>query len=162
MRSLVVLFSNPRAHAPTTKQTPSGCCPHRICILQIKNRDQKNQCSTWKAHLHVTSTQVDMVVFEPTFNHNYKHLSLQTPSTCWIVDLTATIIPPVGAICGVETNDAWILVESLCMSDCILQIFSHALALKFSRSCCIVTTNTTEPKKSYYNNCNHFQLNLAI
>jgi hypothetical protein len=96
--------------------------------------------------------------FKPTCNHNYKHLCLQTPSTSWIVDLTATIIPPVGAIRGVETNDVWILVESLCMSDCILQILSHALALKFSRSCCIVTTNPTEPKKSYYNNRNHFQL----
>lgn len=30
MRSLVELFSKPRAQAPTTRHTPSGCCPHRI------------------------------------------------------------------------------------------------------------------------------------
>lgn len=101
--------------------------------------------------------------FKPTFNHNYKHLYLQTPSTCWAVDLTASIILPlVQFVEWIWTNDVWILVKSLCMSDCILHILSHALALKFSRSCCIVTTNTTEPKKSYYNNRNHFQLNLAI
>ena len=39
---------------------------------------------------------------------------------------------PINAIHGVETNNLWILVESLSKSYCLLNILSNALALKFS------------------------------
>ena len=47
------------------------------------------------------------------------------------MDLTSIIVPPFGAICGDDTNNLWILVESFFKSNCVLQILSYALALKF-------------------------------
>ena len=47
------------------------------------------------------------------------------------MDLTSIIGPPFGAIRGDDTNNLWILVESLSKSKCVLQILSYALALKF-------------------------------
>ena len=48
------------------------------------------------------------------------------------------MVPPIGAICGVKTNDLRILVASLAKSDCLLQI------LPLSD---IVTTNKVDPKE---------------
>lgn len=57
---------------------------------------------------------------------------LHTRYSCsWQVDLTLIIIPPIRAICWVETSNLWILLHSLFKSICFLQILSHALALKF-------------------------------
>ena len=36
------------------------------------------------------------------------------------------VVPPIGAIRGIEANEIWILIENLSMSNC-----SNALALKF-------------------------------
>ena len=47
------------------------------------------------------------------------------------VDLTSIVIPPIGKIHGVETNNFWILLESLSKSNSLLQILSHALALEY-------------------------------
>ena len=48
------------------------------------------------------------------------------------VDLTLRIVPAICAICEVETKELRILKESLSQNNCLLQILSHALALKFS------------------------------
>ena len=56
------------------------------------------------------------------------------------------IVLPIGAIRGVEKNDLWILVESLSNSNCLLQILSHALDLKFSPGA-RVNTNKVKPRK---------------
>ena len=56
------------------------------------------------------------------------------------------IVLPIGAIRKVERNDLWILVESLSKSNCLLQILSHALVLKFSPRA-RVNTNKVEPRK---------------
>lgn len=54
-----------------------------------------------------------------SFTHNY-HLYLK-------IKLTSTITPPpIGAMFGVETNNLWILVESLFKSNRLLQILFHA------------------------------------
>ena len=55
------------------------------------------------------------------------------------VDLTSIVVTPIGAIHGVETNNFWILIESLFKSNCLLQILSHALALEFLSASYIVT-----------------------
>jgi hypothetical protein len=56
------------------------------------------------------------------------------------------IVLPIGAIRGMEKNDLWVLVESLSKSNCLLQILSHALVLKFSPGA-RVHTNKVEPRK---------------
>ena len=44
-------------------------------------------------------------------------------------------VPPINAICGVETDKLWILVESLSKWDETITLdLSHALAFKFSPS----------------------------
>jgi hypothetical protein len=48
------------------------------------------------------------------------------------VGLTSMILPPVGTVHEVETNDYWILVESWWKFYYLLQILSHALAIEFS------------------------------
>jgi len=48
------------------------------------------------------------------------------------------MVPPIGAICAVMTNDLRTLVASLAKSDCLLQI------LPLSD---IVTTNKVDPKE---------------
>jgi hypothetical protein len=42
------------------------------------------------------------------------------------------IIPPIGAIHGVEMNNLRIIVDILSKSNCIPQILFHALALKLT------------------------------
>ena len=54
------------------------------------------------------------------------------------MDLTPTIVQPIGVTCGLETNNLLTLVASLYESNCFLQILSE---------CDIVTTNKVEPKK---------------
>ena len=52
-------------------------------------------------------------------------------------------VPPINAICGVESDRLWILVESLSKSkwdETITLDLSHALAFKFSPSTTLVTT----------------------
>ena len=68
----------------------------------------------------------------PLFDHIYEFFpSTQNFLSGWRVDLTSIIVPPFGAICGDDTNNLWILVESFFKSNCVLQILSYALALKF-------------------------------
>ena len=64
------------------------------------------------------------------------------------------VVPPIGAIRGVETNYLRILVESLSMRNCLLQILlSNALTLKssFGATYQLQTTITTPNYTLYHN-----------
>ena len=98
--------------------------------------------------------------FTPTFNHNYDFiLCTLNYSGLWRVDLITMIAPLIDAICGVETNNLCLLVES-----CLRVIASY----KFSPMpwpwilswCPIVTSNKIEPKTVNYNHSNYSQLHL--
>ena len=47
------------------------------------------------------------------------------------IELTSIIVLLIDAISGMQRNNLWILVESLSKIDYLLQIPSHAMALKF-------------------------------
>lgn len=49
-------------------------------------------------------------------------------------NVISMIIPPTGAIGGVEMSNLWIIMERLSKSDCLIQILPHALPLKSSSS----------------------------
>lgn len=110
--------------------------------------------------------------FRPTFTHNYNFFRLHTTTTCsWRVELTFTVVPPIGAIHHVQMNISRVLAESLSESNCLLQILlSHALAFKFSSQCHIVTTYKMKQKTSNYNHrpskvrlrCAQMHLELAL
>ena len=87
-----------------------------------------------------------MVVVWPNFNHNCKKV-LYTHTVVQEWELTSMTVPLISAIRRVETNNLWVLVESLYKSNCLLQTHSHGLALIVLSLCHIVITNKIEPKK---------------
>ena len=80
--------------------------------------------------LHTTTTMVELC-FKSTSSHNYHtHHNFFLPShtTTLVVekvDLTSTIVQPIGVTCGEETNNLLTLVASLYESNCFLQILSQ-------------------------------------
>ena len=84
-------------------------------------------------HLY-TTTQVVVVVVWVHFQPQLLKMTIIYTTTFIVrrVDLTSRILPPVGTVHEVETNDYWILVESWSKSYYLLQILSHALAMEFS------------------------------
>ena len=65
----------------------------------------------------------------------------------WRVDLTPIIVPHIGAVPVVKTNNLWVQLESAVKSNFLIQILSHALALEIFFWCHIVITNKIELKK---------------
>lgn len=63
------------------------------------------------------------------------------------------ILPPVGTIHGVGTNDYWILVESWSKSYYLLQILFHSHGILSGYH--TLSTNKTKPEKVNYNHCNY-------
>ena len=81
--------------------------------------DDRHGCHPWKlAHSRCVYTHIELRV-RPAFHHNYDFFSF-IHNCNWRVDLISTIVPPIGAICGVETSSLWILVESMSKSNCLL------------------------------------------
>ena len=72
-------------------------------------------------------------------------------------NVTSMIIPPTGAIRGVETSSIWNIMERLAKSNCLIQI----LSLENLFRSYIVTTNKIEPKKVNYNHCKYSQVHLV-
>jgi len=64
------------------------------------------------------------------------------------------VVPPIGVIRGVETNCLRILVKSLSMRNCLLQILlSNALTLKSSSGATYqLQTTITTPNYTLYHN----------
>ena len=66
------------------------------------------------------------------------------------VDSTSMIVPPIGALHGLEANNLWIVAERLSKSKCLLETLSHALAMTYSTS----ATIKIEPKKTNHSHHN--------
>jgi hypothetical protein len=99
-----------------------------------------------KVRLH-TTTLVAEFWFWPTFTTKITIVFRVHRTTLVVgVDLTSTIVPSIGAICGAEANNLWILVKSLSKSKCPLQIISYAWVSKFFPEA-IVTTHNIELMK---------------
>jgi len=81
-----------------------------------------------------TTTQVVVVVVWAHFQPQLLKITINYTTTLIVgrVGLTSMILPPVGTVHEVETNDYWILVESWWKFYYLLQILSHALAIEFS------------------------------
>ena len=112
------------------------------------------QSQTPWSDVHTQLLQWPWLWLGPTFHHRFNSFHFNKTTICsWRVDLTSMIIPPMGAIRGMETNNVWILVKSLCTSK--LPPTNPLPSMLWPRSSLqvphIVTTNKIESKKVNYN-----------
>jgi len=61
--------------------------------------------------MHVEAKTVIVVVIQTHPQSQLQFFHSQNYSCSWKVDLTSMLVPPIGAIRGVQTNILWILVE---------------------------------------------------
>lgn len=63
--------------------------------------------------MHVEAKIVIVVVIQTHPQSQLQFFHSQNYSCSWKVKLTSMLIPPIGAIGRVQTNNLWILVEGL-------------------------------------------------
>jgi len=80
-----------------------------------------------KVSLHIITRAIVVVVWAHFQPHLQLLLCTNNYSQSWRMYLTSTIVRPVGAIHKVETNNLWIIVESVLstLDNRLLQILSH-------------------------------------
>jgi hypothetical protein len=77
------------------------------------------------------------------------------------VELASTIIPQIGAICGVNANYLWILMD-ICLKVTPTTNHLPCCGLEVLSRCQIGTPKKIGPKKVNYNYCNYSKLHLVL